>query len=97
MDLTTSLIKNPLQQLFNEIKGEIIEINIEEKFSNITLQVGKENSRIVNLTGKTIQVMKLMEGLKLNDRVIAKFYISSHKKNDRYYTNATILELNKLF
>jgi len=96
MEYESSVIKNSLQQYFNSVKGEVIEINVGEKFSNVTLKVGKENTRLVNLTGKTILVESMLKNIKIEDKILAKFYISSNKKNNRYYTNATILEIIKL-
>lgn len=87
--------KNQLQLYFNQVKGEIVEINLNEFYSNLTLKVGHHNSRQVNLVAKTQAFNNIIENLKLGDRIVAKYYLSSHKKNDRYYTSATILEAQK--
>ena len=50
---------------------------------------------IVNLVSKTDFFENIIKNYKINDIVTAKFYITSNKKNDRYYTTATLLELQK--
>lgn len=85
--------KNQLQLYFNQIKGEISEINIDEKYSNITVLVGHTNFRLVNLVAKTMMFNNLIGDFKVGDKIIAKFYISSNKKNNRYYTTATLVEI----
>jgi hypothetical protein len=86
MDLENTLIKNTLQLWYNQV---------EETFSNITLKVGKANPRLVNLTGKSQYFQKIISGINVGEKILAKFYISSNKKNDRYYTTATLLEAIK--
>jgi hypothetical protein len=87
--------KNQLQLYFNQVKGEIVEINLNELYSNLTLKVGHHNSRQVNLVAKTEIFKNILGALKLGDKIIAKYYLSSNKKNDRYYTTATILDAQK--
>lgn len=95
METLHNFSKNQLQLYFNQIKGEILEINIEEAFSNVTIQVGHHNTRLVNLVSKTNAFNDLMNNFKIGDKVIAKYYLSSKKKNGRYYTSATILDIQK--
>lgn len=85
--------KNQLQLYFNQVKGEIIEINIDDLYSNVTLRVGHHNSRLVNIVAKTPFFENLMKSFKLGDRVTIKYYLSSNKKNERYYTTATMLDV----
>jgi molybdopterin-binding protein len=87
--------KNQLQLYFNQIKGEIAEIIIDELYSNVTIKVGHHNSRIVNLVAKTPMFHNLIGNFKVGDKIIAKYYLSSNKKNERYYTTATLLEVQK--
>ena len=91
----TQFNKNQLQLYFNQIKGEIIEINLGELYSNVTLKVGHHNSRQVNLVAKTQTFKNILSAYKLGDKIVAKYYLSSNKKNDRYYTTATILDAQK--
>ena len=89
-------INTNVQSVFNEIKGRIIELNQNTHFSNITLSVGNHNSRSVNLVCKTNLYKSLIENkFELNDKVKVRFFLSSSKKHDRWYTNANILEINK--
>ena len=87
--------KNQLQLYFNQIKGEIAEINIDELYSNVTLKVGHHNSRVVNLVAKTPTFHNLIGNFKVGDKIIAKYYLSSNKKIERYYTTATLLDVQK--
>lgn len=93
--LENNFSKNQLQLYFNQVKGEIIEINRDELFSNLTIKVGHQNSRLVNLVSKTPLFEQVMKNYKLGDFVVVKYYLSSKKKNDRYYTTATILDVQK--
>jgi molybdopterin-binding protein len=93
--LNNEFSKNQLQLYFNQIKGEVVEINIGEAYSNVTLNVGHQNSRQVNIVAKNLVFEKIMENIKIGDKVIAKYYLTSNKKNERYYTTATLLECFK--
>ena len=89
-------INTNVQSVFNEIKGRIIEIDRGELFSNITLAVGNHNNRKVNLVCKTILYNTLVhDKFNINDKVKVRFFLSSSKKHDRWYTNANILEIIK--
>lgn len=94
MDLENKMIKNDLQLYFNQVKGEVVEIDEAEKYSNITVKVGHNNTRLVNIVAKTESFRLLTDKVKIGDNVIAKFYITSNKKNERYYTTATLLQID---
>lgn len=94
MDLENNMIKNELQLYFNQVKGEVVEIEEAEKYSNITVKVGHNNTRLVNLVAKTESFRLITNKVKIGDNVIAKFYITSNKKNERYYTTATLLQVD---
>lgn len=89
------MIINDKQQVFNQVKGEIIEINNGEEFSSVTLKVGHANFRNVNLSCKTIHFNELIQSKKIGDKVLCQFYISSNNKNDRWYTTANLLSISK--
>lgn len=89
------LIKNERQVLFNQIKGELEEINEGDVFCNITLKVGHENPRQVNLTLKRTQFDEISNAYKIGDKVACRFYISSRKKHERWYTTASVLDIRK--
>jgi len=89
-------INTNVQSVFNEIKGRIIELNKKDNFSNVTISVGNHNSRNVNLVCKTHLYNSLIENkFSVNDKVKVRFFLSSSKKHDRWYTNANILEFVK--
>ena len=44
------------QQIFNEIKGSVVEWNNKDQWSNLVIQVGHDNKRLVNFVCKTIEV-----------------------------------------
>lgn len=91
----TPFNKNDKQHHFNQVKGIISEINEGEKFCDITLDVGHENIRQVNLIMKKSQFTTIVSGHKIGDKICAKFYITSRKKNERWYTSANLLSIEK--
>ena len=87
------MISNDKQIHFNQVKGEIIEINRGEEFSNLTLTLGHSNPRNINLSTKTYHFEEMIKRYTIGDKVVAQFYVSSNFKNDRWYTTANILSL----
>jgi hypothetical protein len=94
--LQNNFSKNQLQLYFNQVKGEIIEIVYDEKYSNLTIRVGHENSRLVNFVAKSPFFKDIVKDFQIGDKIIAKYYISSKKKNERYYTTASLLDVQKI-
>lgn len=86
------------QQIFNEIRGCIVEWNNKDEWSNLVLEVGHDNKRLVNFVCKTKTFNRLIANLNLSKGmfVLCRFYISSRKSNNRYYTNATLLTVHKV-
>lgn len=87
--------KNDKQIHFNQIKGMIDELNDGEKYCNVTLKVGHENPRYVNLVCKKNEFDRITESHGLGDKVAIRFYLTSRKKQDKWYTTATILDVHK--
>jgi hypothetical protein len=87
--------KNDKQQHFNQIKGIITELNEGDTWCSITLKVGHENERFVNLVAKNSCFSKVTKDHKIGDKVIVMFYLTSRFKNDRYYTTAHVLQVDK--
>ena len=85
--------KNDRQVYFNQIKGIIEELNEGDSFCSITLKVGHENTRLVNLTIKKPYFDEVCKVRKIGDRVTVRFYISSRNKNNRWYTMANVLDV----
>ena len=90
------VIKNDKQIYFNQIKGIITELNNQEEYCSITVSVGHENSRHVNLSLKKSPYDSIANNLVIGDKIVAKFYIVSRKKNERWYTSANLLEVEKV-
>jgi hypothetical protein len=91
--MENNLIKNNKQLYFNQIKGTIIEINKDENFSNIVVSVGHDNVRNICFVIKTDKFSAFENKFQINDKVAVKYYLSSRKKHDRWYTTATILDV----
>ena len=91
-------IKNDKQLYFNQIKGSLIELNDGEKYCSITLSVGHDNRRTVNLVMKKKQfdLLVVAQGLDIQDKVSARFYVSSRFKNGRWYTMANTLDVARV-
>jgi hypothetical protein len=89
------MIHNQKQVKFNEIKGVLSEINLEDEFCSITLEVGHTNKRQINLSSKKVYFDDQIRDFKVGDNVLAMFYIASIKKYNRWYTTAFLLSLNK--
>lgn len=93
--MNDSLIKSDKQHHFNQVRGLIEEINEGDDYCNITLKVGHENPRMVNLTMKKPQFEEIAQSHTLGEKVVVRFYISSRKKHDRWYTTASVLDIRK--
>ena len=91
-----SLIKNTKQIQYNQVKGIVEELNEGDIFCNLTIKVGHDNSRMVNLVCKQENFDNIKNKVKVGDKVAAKFFISSKFKFERWYTTASILEINLL-
>ena len=89
-------IKNDRQLYFNQVKGIIEELNGDGDFCSITVSVGHENPRHVNLSLKKIHYDRIAAGLKLGEKILARFYVVSRKKDGRWYTSANLLDVQKL-
>ena len=85
--------KNEKQLFFNQLRGCIAEIEFDEKFCNLTLQIGHENIRYANFCMKSNLFADVINGYNIGDNVSVKYYISSNKKNGRWYTTATLLSI----
>lgn len=86
--------KNDKQLFFNEIKGTLFEKIDGECWCSITLNVGHENPRLVNISVKKKEFDKLNEKFKLSDKIVVCYYLVSRFKNDRYHTTAYLLQVN---
>lgn len=90
-----SFNKNNKQAHFNKIKGRIFEITPGDKYGNVSLNVGHENVRQVNLITKMDNFAEVTKDLNTDDKVSACYYISSRKHNGKWYTVAYLLSIEK--
>jgi hypothetical protein len=90
-----SFNKNGKQLFFNKIIGLIYEIENDERFSNLTLKVGHENKRFASFCMKTDLFLELIKGYIVGEKVVVTYYLSSNKKNNRWYTTATLLTIER--
>jgi len=90
------MIKHDRQIYFNRVKGVLVEVDKGEEFSSITLKVGHSNTRHVNLCFKKVYELDFLDNLIQGQNYSASFYVSSNKKNGRWYTNATLLKIERV-
>ena len=90
-----SFNKNDKQTHFNQVRGVLSEINDGDRFCNITLDVGHENIRQVNLVMKKTQFDSMLSAYKIGDKISVRYYIVSRKKFGRWYTMGNVLEIFK--
>jgi hypothetical protein len=85
---------NDRQKNFNQIRGVIHEFLPGEKFGSVTLELGHEKKRFVNLVIKKTDYQRVTSHFKIGDKVVVKFYITSKKNTSGHWaTMATILEI----
>jgi hypothetical protein len=87
--------RNEKQQFFSTIKGVLKETQTGDKFSSITLEVGHERPRLVNLVMKNTLLDKVKQDLILESKLSIAYYITSRKTADRWSTMANILTIRK--
>lgn len=90
---TDNFNRNEKQVFFNQIRGTITEINIEEDWCSFTLNVGHENQRLVNLSLKRQHFEKLANKHSIGDKVLIRFFLTSRFKHGRWHTTANVLDV----
>jgi hypothetical protein len=93
---TDSFNRNDKQLFFNQIKGAIHEITMDGDWCSITLNVGHESPRFVNLSMKKVEYDKVKENHLIGDKVLIRFYLTSRFKNERWYTVANVLQIDAI-
>lgn len=88
--------KNELQKDFNQIKGIVTELNDAEKYCSITLEVGHENCRSVNLAVRKVEFDKMLYTIKISDKVCCRFFPVSNRKPDRWHTHLNLLSCERI-
>jgi hypothetical protein len=88
-----SNIKNDKQIHYNQIKGNITELNDGIEYCSVTLKVGHEKVRDVNVSMKKEQFDAIKDVVSINQRVLVKYFLVSRKKHDRWHSSANLIEL----
>lgn len=91
--MQNSFNKNDRQHYFNQVRGIITEFNDGDSFCSLTLNVGHENTRFVNLVSKKNEFDKIKSKYNIGDKVTIRFYLTSKNKFGRWYTTPNILEV----
>jgi len=89
-----SFNKNDKQMNFNEIKGTVCELNDDPEWASITLNVGHENTRQVNVSCKKEVYNLIKNKYKVGDKVSVRFYVASRFKGGRFYTSCHCLQVD---
>ena len=88
--------RNEKQIYFNQVKGTVTEIVKGEIFCSLTLTVGHEKKRFVNLVFKTDKLEEIASKVEIDDKVCVKYYLASYNKNGRWKTLAHLLYVEKI-
>jgi hypothetical protein len=88
--------KNEKQLNFNQIKGIVTEINEGEIFSSITLNVGHETKRYINVVFKTTILDSIKSKVQIEDKVAVKYYLASYNNFSKWKTLAHLLFIDKI-
>tara|TARA_R110001592_G_scaffold123811_1_gene332172 strand:+ start:4698 stop:4970 length:273 start_codon:yes stop_codon:yes gene_type:complete len=83
------------QVYYNKIKGSLSEINEADNFSSVTIDVGHENKRTVNVLCKKDKISIIKTNYKIGDEICIRFFVSSRFKHNRWYTNVNCLKIEK--
>jgi hypothetical protein len=81
------------QVYYNQIRGEVYEINDADDFPSVALSVGHDVKRYINISFKTELMETFKNTYKLGDKVTIRFFVSSRKKYGRWYTMVNALEV----
>jgi hypothetical protein len=85
--------KNEKQVFFNQVKGRIEELNDGDRWCSITLLVGHENQRLVNLCLQKDQYDKYKATYKIGQKVSVRFFLTSRFRHERWHTTANVLSI----
>ena len=89
------MIHKTKQVYYNRIRGYLHEINDGEDFSSVTLNVGHNAKRTVNVLCKKDKINLIKETFKVGDEICISFFVSSRFKHDRWYTNINCLKIEE--
>jgi hypothetical protein len=86
--------KNDKQINFNQVKGILKEINKKEKHSNIIIELGHENKRLVSMSVKNSYFEEVVNGKNIGDKVSVRFYLTSSVKENHWITKANVITID---
>ena len=82
---------NEKQKKFSDIKGVISELNGDNDFCSLTLLVGHEKPRNLNIVTRRDKFDDIIKNFKVGDKVKCYYYGSSKKKHERWHTHLILL------
>ena len=85
--------KNEKQLHFSGIKGVLKDIEQGDKFSNITIIVGHEKKRFVNFVIRKDKFSEIASDLKIGEKYLIFYYLTSKKSESKWTTMATMLSI----
>ena len=88
------MIQDIPQSNFNQIKGTVYEVLEHDEYPNITLEVGHNSKRYVNFFVKKAYYDSIIDFIKVGNRLIITYFLSSRKKHGRWYTMANVLRID---
>jgi hypothetical protein len=97
--LLNNYTKNDKQKKYNEIIGDVSELNDGEEFCSVTIMSGSDRPREVNFCIKKPDYNVLIEnGLSVHDKVKIFFFPTSKRdrnNNKRFYNNNNIIGVER--
>jgi len=80
------------QEIFNEIKGILTELNDGDTFCSVTIKTGKQKPRDVNFIILKERFDRLKLHKTIGNNITIRFYVSSKFKHNKWYTVANVIE-----
>jgi len=81
------------QVYYNRIKGCLEQINDVTDFPSITIVVGHNKPRQINILCKRPKIDEINKDYKIGDLITITFFVSSRFKHNRWYTNVNCLSI----
>lgn len=87
--------RNEKQTRFAEIRGAVSEFNQNGEYCSLTLLVGHEKLRNVNIVTRIKEFTAIREKFNLGDMIVCRYYPSSVKKKDKWFTHLILLSVDR--
>lgn len=85
--------KNDKQVFFNQVRGRCHELKDSGNYGNVVIQVGHNNPRFCSFSFKKEQLEEVKKHYTVGNKVLIKFFISSHKRGETWITSANLLSI----